>query len=650
MTQPSPAQAQTSAKPSLNSDRSGVLQRQCKSCGQHTIAGECSECKKKQPLQRQAVNSQAIEEVPPIVGEVLRSDGQPIDSETRTLMEPRFQQDFSAVKVHTDSRAAASAKAVNALAYTVGRDIVFGAGQYQPKTQQGQQILAHELTHVVQQAHLTSSTTGLSIGSINSRYEQEADRVASQLSNHKGAVHPVPLTLQRLPKPVLMRTPIFTSTLEICHRVLKSRVFNVSEGGVVVTANAHWEASSEWEGAEPPQCGNPVYNITLTQEGTFIDSEYGTCQFGHGTAFSREWGNIPKDDYHLTIWTNNTNPNCCLRGDIEVAQQSGLGAETCTQPPPGPLEMLHTALDIAGLIPALGAFPDAINAGIYLVEGDWVNAGLSAVSIVPIFGDAASVGRVGSKTFLRVSGEGVERVGRDGIAKGLREARLIKGLREAQEWAKSNLKASAKIIEALSLEAIERLKTIPVWAQREISALTDAAKAILLGCTSPCKCELRAIWRRLEKIVEVQGVLVRGFRNAGELLERAGNLRNRILKAKAKLDDIRIGLRGSSVTGVSSKGGDFRWLPDPGGLGASDIDFFFTSPKLERKLDAMEALFKPDGRMAPDILARYEPELAKALEEFAQESQKQLGRKANAILLRVDLAESLEPLEHIIFK
>ncbi len=66
-------------------------------------------------------------------------------------MEPRFGHDFSQVRIHTDERAAETARAVNALAYTVGRDVVFGAGQYAPQTDEGRRLLAHELTHVVQQ-------------------------------------------------------------------------------------------------------------------------------------------------------------------------------------------------------------------------------------------------------------------------------------------------------------------------------------------------------------------------------------------------------------------------------------------------------------------------------------------------------------------
>lgn len=89
--------------------------------------------------------------VPPIVHEVLRSPGQPLDPATRTFMEPRFGHDFSKVRVYADNSAAKSARALHALAYTVAPNIVFGAGQYAPHTHAGQRLLAHELTHVVQQ-------------------------------------------------------------------------------------------------------------------------------------------------------------------------------------------------------------------------------------------------------------------------------------------------------------------------------------------------------------------------------------------------------------------------------------------------------------------------------------------------------------------
>jgi hypothetical protein len=86
----------------------------------------------------------------------LSSPGQPLDTATRSFMEPRFGQDFRTVRVHSDSQAIASAQALHARAFTVGRDIVFGAGQFAPATEMGRRLLAHELSHVVQQSQAGS--------------------------------------------------------------------------------------------------------------------------------------------------------------------------------------------------------------------------------------------------------------------------------------------------------------------------------------------------------------------------------------------------------------------------------------------------------------------------------------------------------------
>ncbi len=87
------------------------------------------------------------------VHEVLRSPGQPMDLAARALFEPRFGRNFSQVRIHADSKASESARAVNARAYTIGDSIVFEAGQYAPTTHLGQELLAHELTHVCQQSN-----------------------------------------------------------------------------------------------------------------------------------------------------------------------------------------------------------------------------------------------------------------------------------------------------------------------------------------------------------------------------------------------------------------------------------------------------------------------------------------------------------------
>lgn len=89
---------------------------------------------------------------PSVVNQVLGASGRSLDEATRTFMESRLSHDFSQVQVHTDDRAAESSQSVDAAAYTVGKHVVFGAGQYRPETPGGRALLAHELAHVKQQS------------------------------------------------------------------------------------------------------------------------------------------------------------------------------------------------------------------------------------------------------------------------------------------------------------------------------------------------------------------------------------------------------------------------------------------------------------------------------------------------------------------
>ena len=131
-------------------------------------------------LQRQIVRDQGAFEAPPLVHEVLRSSGQPLDKQTRDFMEPRFGYDFGHVRVHTDAKAAESAQAVNARAYTVGHHVVMRQGEYAPTTETGRRLLAHELVHVVQQGS-GERLQKLSVGAVGDVYEREAERVTDRV-------------------------------------------------------------------------------------------------------------------------------------------------------------------------------------------------------------------------------------------------------------------------------------------------------------------------------------------------------------------------------------------------------------------------------------------------------------------------------------
>jgi len=214
------------------------LQRKC-ACG--SVAGptgQCAECRKKR-LQRKASNHAERSSVPPIVHDVLRSPGEPLDANTRALMESRFGHDFGrvsvysklpqgtsrnpvigpahdeyereaddaasrvaaatpmpgtrsayfgGVRVHTDSRAAESGQALNARAYTLGHHIVFGAGRYAPWTNEGRGLLAHELAHVLQQTGPATGTLQRNPDDKGGQEEKPAAKYAGCDKDQQGKV------------------------------------------------------------------------------------------------------------------------------------------------------------------------------------------------------------------------------------------------------------------------------------------------------------------------------------------------------------------------------------------------------------------------------------------------------------------------------
>jgi hypothetical protein len=123
------------------------LQRKCKDCGDE------------EKLHRKESSSQAIEAGGELTSYInsLSSKGSPLPDSSRSFFEPRFGPDFSGVKIHNDADAAKSSQSVNALAYTVGNNIVFNQNQFSPDNDGGKKLLAHELTHVAQQTSGISS-------------------------------------------------------------------------------------------------------------------------------------------------------------------------------------------------------------------------------------------------------------------------------------------------------------------------------------------------------------------------------------------------------------------------------------------------------------------------------------------------------------
>ena len=138
-------------KPLLSSG-SSVLQRQ-------------PEEKEDEPLQAKAASPQGVHASPGLDAGLnrLRGRGSPLPAAARSYFEPRFGRDFTPVRVHTGPQAASLARSIDAQAFTVNRDMVFGAGRYQPETPAGRRLLAHELTHVVQQSRGGGQSPAMSL-------------------------------------------------------------------------------------------------------------------------------------------------------------------------------------------------------------------------------------------------------------------------------------------------------------------------------------------------------------------------------------------------------------------------------------------------------------------------------------------------------
>jgi hypothetical protein len=184
------------ARPSLQ-----LLQRSCDCGGAVGLSGKCEKCADEYMLRRAPAPGQearAGEEAPPAVHQALAQSGSALPTPVRQKLEATLGHDFSKVRIHDGPVADEAARAVGARAFTVGHQIVFRAGSYQPGTAGGQQLLAHELVHTLQQAHAPRGR-GLKIGPANDAHEQQA-RAAS--APQPAAVAPKPA-----PTPVTKPAP-----------------------------------------------------------------------------------------------------------------------------------------------------------------------------------------------------------------------------------------------------------------------------------------------------------------------------------------------------------------------------------------------------------------------------------------------------------
>jgi hypothetical protein len=247
----------------------------------------------------------------------------------------------------------------------------------------------------------------------------------------------------------------FESTVDVCHRVLESRQFHVANGGLrVVLMPRPVDASV-------PGCRDFTFGVTLTRSRDWWpDDEIGTCKASTGASRSFSFANLTTGTYYLIVWRNFDNPHCCLSGDLMVFDEPvASDSEGCRRDKdPSAMDIVHGALDLAGFVPVLGAIPDGINAGLYALEGDWANAGLSAVAMVPAWGDGVKLGTIGAKSAIRVSEKAAVRLGEEGIAKGLKEVKAASKVEKAGTEAAEGAAKTTKTEKELTEEAWKKEK------------------------------------------------------------------------------------------------------------------------------------------------------------------------------------------------
>jgi hypothetical protein len=183
-----------------------IKRKQCHCDGVYGASDMCAECAAKQgPVQRNAAQASGPSRVPPSLTQAIqRSGGERLPDASRAYMESALGADLSGVRIHNDPDAAQAASDINARAFTVGQDVYFGTGQYEPGEKRGNRLLAHELTHTVQQESGTvTAQADTPISSPADPLEHEAEAVAASIGSPREPTLPQPLRPRLTTQPMV---------------------------------------------------------------------------------------------------------------------------------------------------------------------------------------------------------------------------------------------------------------------------------------------------------------------------------------------------------------------------------------------------------------------------------------------------------------
>ena len=319
----------------------------------------------------------------------LKGGGQPLSENDRTFFEPRFGYDFSKVRVHTDTRAAETTRAVNAQAFTLGKDVMFGAGQYHPSTLEGMSLLAHELVHTIQ---------------------QNGSKVPLQ---RKAAVPQRPVSAPvegraDLGPEVTMDTNRATGKISVYvgETLIVEAQPQIGRAGAV-KLNSRWDLSTHR--LQVIMTVTPGIDVAIAPR------------------IEKKLKSVVRE-FNLVITTTRQPPPIVVELDpveiitppLEEVPPMTAGEELFTLPPPSPRaepeqeiwdsigEWVHGALDIVGVIPVVGEIADGINGFFYFFEGRYGEAAISWIAMIPVIGDFGKLGKWSVKGSIELTEVGLE--------------------------------------------------------------------------------------------------------------------------------------------------------------------------------------------------------------------------------------------------
>jgi hypothetical protein len=267
--------------------------------------------RKKRMMQGVETNSTPVNAVPSLVHDVLDSPGQHLDEGTRAFMEPRFGHDFSQVSIHADEESATAARNINATAYTLGQDIVFGSGEYAPETDTGRYLLAHELAHVVQQSRRGHQTPPpIPTHPLEQAAQQVASIVASGGTAHvEGASAPgiarQPRSLDQSLDPTKMWDADLAQEIALIRQWLADNPVNSPENDQLTNTLAEMETEVMQRNGRPNQADAGAEQLsymgvetTETSVPALVDTSTPSASLGRGrteSVLSESFPSFTKD-------------------------------------------------------------------------------------------------------------------------------------------------------------------------------------------------------------------------------------------------------------------------------------------------------------------------------------------------------------------